>query len=345
MKPSDTGVLLLSHGALIAGVLAEALPPQGIPIQCATICGPMVELSAICSGGRGRGREIVLAGKRRDVAPEKRPVAAHRKETAARQPNDGPDIAERAFTIIVPAPTSFPSSLLVQEGTLDPPKESKTTHIRPTQIFPTLVTPLLPSPPSTSSLLPPPPPAAITALPGTPTDPSNDDSTISPPTTEPTEEAAGPTTSRGPHSSMDATTEGDDGGDGDGEPATPNNSTQPDKDQGRWTMNTGEEDCVCLNKSFNVPEVAALCASCIAGADQEQNDMSVIMTTCKFASAQYSPDKDKVAENIHVQATPPQAVLGQNAGVTSAGALMLTPIQGAQIAVGAAWGLLQLWFL
>ncbi|OAA69684.1 hypothetical protein ISF_02954 [Cordyceps fumosorosea ARSEF 2679] len=51
MKASDTGLLLLSNGVLIAGVLAEALPADSIPIQCATICGPMVELSLICSGG------------------------------------------------------------------------------------------------------------------------------------------------------------------------------------------------------------------------------------------------------------------------------------------------------
>lgn len=67
--------------------------------------------------------------------------------------------------------------------------------------------------------------------------------------------------------------------------------------------------------------------------------MDVIMTTCKFASQSYSPDKDKLVNNVRVQATPPKTVWGQNAGVESAGST-LTPIR---IAAGVAAGLSLLW--
>ncbi|KAJ4144522.1 hypothetical protein LMH87_003403 [Akanthomyces muscarius] len=141
---------------------------------------------------------------------------------------------------------------------------------------------------------------------------------------------------------MDAMNNGDSS---EGGGASTNNGTAPDKDQGRWTMSNGERDCVCDNKSFNVPSVAALCSSCIAEAEDLQNDMDVIMTTCKFSSEQYSPDKDKVVNNIQVQATPPKAVWGQNAGVASGGAATLRPIRGFQVGVGTALSLLQRWIL
>lgn len=73
--------------------------------------------------------------------------------------------------------------------------------------------------------------------------------------------------------------------------------------------------------------------------------MDVIMTTCKFTSAQYSPDMDKVVNNVQVQATPPKAVWGHNAGVATGGAATLRPIRDLWVAAGAALSLLQLWLL
>lgn len=91
-----------------------------------------------------------------------------------------------------------------------------------------------------------------------------------------------------------------------------------------------------------------VCGSKLAKANQvffSFADMDVIMTTCKFSSEQYSPDKDKVVNNIQVQATPPKAVWGQNAGVASGGAATLRPIRGFQVGVGTALSLLQRWIL
>ncbi|KAJ3497547.1 hypothetical protein NLG97_g1812 [Lecanicillium saksenae] len=349
MRPSDTGILLLSNCALIVGVLGEALPPDSIPIQCATICGPMVELTSICSGRSGKIKSKSSSNKRRNMNKEKRRAITQQKNAASQhreQQGEGP-LQGRDFTVIVPAPTSFPSSLLVQQGTVEPPRESKITRIRPTQILPTQEPPPPPPPPKASST-PPPKPAPAPA-------PTQKE----PPASEPTQSGQGTTnklttesirgtatsTTQSPHSSMDTMNDGDGASDGDDEDANNNNGTKPDKDQGRWTMNNGEKDCVCDNKSFNVPNVAALCSSCIATAKQLQNDMDVIMTTCKFASEQYSPDKDKVVNNVQVQATPPKAVWGQNAGVANGGAVTLSPIRSTHVAVGAALSFIQLWLL
>ncbi|TQV94132.1 hypothetical protein IF1G_07011 [Cordyceps javanica] len=371
MKASDAGILLLSNGALMAGVLAEALPPDSIPIQCATICGPIVELSSICSGSRGRGggNGGSILARRRNPMNQDLHVAADRRDKVARVPHDGANVVERDFTVIVPAPTSFPASLLQPEETASPPQQSKLTRIYPTQVLPTQKSqsntppsspppppppPPLPPPSSTSLRPPPPPPTASPASsqqhpsPSTPT--GNGDEEGEGPTTRPTTgTSATPTTSHRPRSSMDAMTDddGDDGWEETGSDQGTNggNVTKPDQDQGRWTANSGEEDCVCQNKSFNVPNIAALCASCIAGANQVQNDMDVIMTTCKFTTKQYSPDQDKLVNNIQVHAVPPKAVLGQNAGVASGEATSLMPTREVQIVVGAALGLLQLWLL
>ncbi|OAR02824.1 hypothetical protein LLEC1_07719 [Akanthomyces lecanii] len=415
MKPSEAGLLLLSNCAFIGGVLAEALPRDGIPLQCATICGPMVELSAICSGGNSKDNSLL--SKRRDTTHEKRKAAAEQRETTTRRPSDRGHLAKRDLTVIVVAPTSFPSSLLVQDGTIDPPRESALTQTRPTRIFPSEILPTQVPPPGNSALAqtrptrifpseilptqepppqgstlaqtrptriypseilptqvppPPPPPPSQSAsstppLPPPPPSATPASSQTQPPTSQPTQPsddddddgAGGSTessrkavtstsaTSRAPpKSSMDAMRIGGGSSGGGGQGAGTSNGTVPyDMDQGIWTMNDGERDCVCNNKSFNVPSVAALCSSCIAKANDLQNDMDVIMNTCRFSAEQYSPDKDKIVNNIQVQATPPKAVLGQNAGVTSGAAASPRPIRGLEVGVAAVLSLLQRWLL
>ncbi|KAM3502746.1 hypothetical protein MY11210_008973 [Beauveria gryllotalpidicola] len=359
MKPLDAGILLFSNGVLIAGVLGEALPPESIPIQCASICGPMVELTSICSGRSSQENSAPFLNSRRKRANENQNTGADRKQEAKRQPKDGVELAKRNFTVIVPAPTSFPSSLLVQTGTLAPPHQSKITQIRPTVIFPVQEPPPHPSPsppPPSSSSAPPPPPAVATPAPtqqhpSTSTPTESDVQQNSPSTTGLVGGSVSPTTSRRPQSSVDATNDGDEGNDDDGSDDgddhnhTNSSGAKPDKNEDGWVMEDGEEECVCENKSFNVARVAALCSSCIATASEQQNDMHVIMATCKFAPEQYSPEKDSIVNNIQVQATPSKAVWGQNAGVAKAGAAMLMPIQGVQMAVGAALSFLHLWVL
>lgn len=72
------------------------------------------------------------------------------------------------------------------------------------------------------------------------------------------------------------------------------------------------------------------------------------MNACKFAPQSYSPDKDKVVNNVRVQATPPKTVWGQNAGVeidNKNSATALKPIRLPLITVAAGLSLLQQWLL
>lgn len=275
MKFSDAGILLFSNWVLIACVLGEALPPDSIPIQCATICGPMVELSSICSGRSGKVKVASFQNKRRSTMGDKRDAIPQHIDQSTRMPKHQVDLAERDFTVIVPAPTSFPSTLLQQEGTIEPPKESRITHIRPTQILPTQEPPPPnpPAPPKASST-PPPPAAAPTPTQQKPPANKSTESNRGSPTQSTSDAQRGgatSTTSSGPHSSMDAMNDSDDDGDQGDDNTNGSGGTTPDKDQGRWTMNDGEKSCVCDNKSFNVPNVAALCSSCIATAKQLEN--------------------------------------------------------------------------
>lgn len=51
-------------------------------------------------------------------------------------------------------------------------------------------------------------------------------------------------------------------------------------------------------------------------------DMDVIMNTCNFSPLKYTTDKDRVVNNVRVEATPPGIMQGENAGVASGAALI-----------------------
>ncbi|KAF4971226.1 hypothetical protein FSARC_1948 [Fusarium sarcochroum] len=69
-----------------------------------------------------------------------------------------------------------------------------------------------------------------------------------------------------------------------------------------------EQECVCLNKSFDVAKVAALCQDCIVVDGHKQNNMDIVMNACGFKQLSYSSDKDSVVDNVKVEATRPTAV-------------------------------------
>jgi hypothetical protein len=45
--------------------------------------------------------------------------------------------------------------------------------------------------------------------------------------------------------------------------------------------------------------------------------MNVIMTTCNFSPLEYTTDKDRVVNNIRVEATRPDIMRGENAAIVS----------------------------
>lgn len=215
MKTSHASLAVFS--GLAAVVTADALPPEDIPVQCATICGPVVELTSACNVHQMR----LLKRRRVDDRMWVPKLGVEPKVGAVR---DDDRVEKREFSVIVQAPTSFPPDV-VSPTTLD----SRPTS-RPTKVHPVIVDSSSTNPPSPSS-----PPAATTA-PG--------DSTPVPL----------PSTTA---SLQDGTTAGD------------------LAEQKGWAAPEGaEEQCVCLNDSFDVGSVTALCASCITQAGDVENSLS-----------------------------------------------------------------------
>ncbi|KAG5800119.1 hypothetical protein H9Q69_000837 [Fusarium xylarioides] len=80
-----------------------------------------------------------------------------------------------------------------------------------------------------------------------------------------------------------------------------------------------ERECVCNNTSFDVAKIAALCQDCIVVDGHKQNNLDIIMRSCGFKPLTYTPDQDKAADNVRVEATRPTA-MGAKQDSTNAGA-------------------------
>ncbi|KAH8127027.1 hypothetical protein FP744_10007753 [Trichoderma asperellum] len=300
--------------AILSLVAAEALPLNSIPAMCATICGPIVELSSMCSPKRSLGS---LEGNLNENA--------HHPKRAKCLDGERIERIEKHFTVIVAAPTSFPSGLLGLLHSLFPPEppasplppaswpqsslSSSSSPIRSSKIPVSIPLPTshltmrpsvqpLPTPSSnaisTDTTVPRPAP--------TPSTTSNARSTMSSASVKKgmktPDLATISTTTTGQHKSMTPTILGSDGDVG--------------GETGGWGITeNAEEQCVCSNESFNVAEIAGLCASCVSMVADAQNDVQVIMSVCGFPPQQYSPAKDSLASSIHVQAVRPTAA---NAG-------------------------------
>ncbi|PTB73737.1 hypothetical protein M440DRAFT_1050632 [Trichoderma longibrachiatum ATCC 18648] len=278
--------ILFAFFTIAAG---EALPPDAVPVMCAAICGPIVELSSMCSPKRSLGnmdnRQLELRAHPRHV----------RRQSEKQVEED--EMREKRFSVIIPAPTTFPpdladgpyapaSSPASWEEPAAPAQSPAQNYAPPTQ--PQTTPAPAPALSTTPSNLPPtPPPVAL---------PSTTPSSAHPRTTSmetKKDTRVSPTsTSRHRTSSIPVS-----------------NGKMAD---GREDIENAEERCVCLNTSFDVAEIAGLCASCIGMVADTQNNMEVIMSVCGFPSQQYSPDKDKLASNIWVKATRPTAGVRTN---------------------------------
>lgn len=177
---------------------------------------------------------------------------------------DERDRIEKRFSVIIPAPTTFPPDLLAGQY---PPASSPIPEIStPLSQSPASIPPQYYSPPAQS------PPAAAPALSTTPN--YLPPLTLQPVPQSPTSSATWniqPTSISAPtrttksafttskhQTSMRPTIIGSNGDDGDL--------------TGGWgETENAEEKCVCLNNSFNVAEIAGLCASCISMKADTQN--------------------------------------------------------------------------
>ncbi|CAM1510857.1 Fc.00g083700.m01.CDS01 [Cosmosporella sp. VM-42] len=273
MKSSHAGLAVLS--GLAATVTADALPPDDIPIMCATICGPVVELTSICNV---QWKEL----RRREfdwppVIEERTQDAEARVDDRLEKMRQDDQVERRSFSVIVAAPTSFPYELPA-DTTLDLRPTSTPTPIIPTFYTTSSTNPVSPSLPPTTTT------ASSSAFHST--------ARVRASTSSPTTVAA--TTSSAHWSGNVAYQKG----------------------QGLSSEDT-EQACVCLNGSFDVPKVAALCASCIALAGYPENNVNVIMSDCNFTSLTWSPSKDSVVDNVRVKATKPSTTGSSHVAVVS----------------------------
>ncbi|KAL7955788.1 hypothetical protein V8C34DRAFT_326925 [Trichoderma compactum] len=290
---------------LFAIAAGEALPPNAVPVMCAAICGPIVELSSMCSPKRS------LEGSQNDHFD----LRAHLRQ--ARRQNENQygerDQIKKRFSVIVSAPTTFPPDLLAGQY---PPASSPIPEIStPLSQSPAPVPPRYYSPPTHSTTLNYLPPS--TPQPELQYLTSSTVWNIQPPSIPTTTRTAKIATTTSKHQTSLRPTiidsSGDDGG-----------------LTGGWgEMENAEEKCVCSNTSFNVAEIAGLCSSCISMKADTQNNMDVIMSVCQFSPQQYSPDKDSLASNIWVKATRPTTTSRSNEASRSTRFISLGSVFGA----------------
>ncbi|UNI20529.1 hypothetical protein JDV02_006607 [Purpureocillium takamizusanense] len=373
--PHHAAGLTAAAAVLLAAVASagNALPPDSIPLRCATICGPMVELTALCSvpspgrmAKRRRVDNLATPGRQQnhrtasiattaatEQAEEKGEGAEGSVEVAGVAGDAGDDsgvgeLEKRSFVTIVAPPTSLPPGFTVstpdttpssseawtaQQGVVVSPRISRVTPVistrarQPDQYITTTPTPGAPPSPigvSTTGLAlgadgPPrgstvnspvmPSSAAPTSQQSLPDDDGGDDSTATPPpppppppppttvtTTAATATSVADAVTKGPspggsNMGMEQDGHGGNGGNGDGD----GDGDAPDP----------EEECVCKNRSFDVAQVAGLCADCIMQGGDLHNNMNIIMATCNFPKVGYSPARDSIAVNVNVKAIRP----------------------------------------
>ncbi|PHH59820.1 hypothetical protein CDD81_2456 [Ophiocordyceps australis] len=310
--------LAVVSGLLAAGLAATTgLRPEDIPLQCVSMCGPMVELAAKCRPpslprralvvDNGGGDAVLLErGLRIIIAAPRKTGAEQTTTTTIVQPSRTstayPKLATRPFTSqtrLIPTPSAAPASSLPATTSLLASSTSllvSTTSLlaSPPTLLPSASIPLAPDPaaPTTRRLRP--QPISPPLDPSSPLDSTSQtrqtrDSTSLVTTTT----AVVPTSLRTPS-------------------AAPPKA--PADGKADTTQLDAEEQCVCLNKSFDVPKVAALCASCIAQSGDDENNVNVIMSRCMFSPLEYSPGNESAVNNVHVV-----AMLGSQRGVVNMG--------------------------
>lgn len=242
MRSIHAGLAILWLG-LAAVAPAESLPPEDIPIQCARICGPVVELTSQCSPRRvirrsGPDQESVAGESYVHVgAPQRR----HR-----RRGEDVDGHLEKRVLVIVAVPNGPGPGPPV---TISRTKTGQTDQPAPTSSLPpsrtSILSPILTSEPTRASSQTSTQPTRATPQTSTPQS-VRTLSTLDSPSLS----ALAPSKTRG-------TTPADDGV----QLGTAVNSSPLG----------AEEECVCSNQSFNVSEVAALCSSCIMQSGDDMN--------------------------------------------------------------------------
>ncbi|KAL3425793.1 Protein CAP22-like protein 2 [Phlyctema vagabunda] len=79
---------------------------------------------------------------------------------------------------------------------------------------------------------------------------------------------------------------------------------------------TLQRECICNNDSFDVAQIAGLCASCISQNGSTTDDLSQLLATCSFSSTSYAASATALISTISVSATRPTATTTGTATMT-----------------------------
>ncbi|KAH6663957.1 hypothetical protein F5X68DRAFT_217958 [Plectosphaerella plurivora] len=302
--------------ALAALGLAEELKPNDVPLACANICGPIVELSVMCDMD---GTTSVQELKRRKLAhvPRTLPQGQKKVKRQVVPPQTSGPRTTRSMGQFKTIP--FSSTSVPAEPTTPP------NVAQPVQVEPNIADGAVANPPIIN-LRPTNTPTVINPLfpdligPSTPAQPS-----VAP---TPSFSSIGTTTTSGggganlpvgnggaaPTSGsdlVDGPADGDTGsGAGDGTTGDVTDDVGSIRDDAGmlWPGQKQKQEeenrerlCFCQNKSFDVARVAGLCASCINQMGDDKNPIDSIITMCNFTVEEYQPALDSVAVGVKVK--------------------------------------------
>ncbi|KAI8284325.1 hypothetical protein K4K60_002050 [Colletotrichum sp. SAR11_57] len=274
MRGVDASVLVLTGLAALAG--AKELQIDDVPVECATICGPIVELTFKCDVDNSFD-ELRRLKRRKVDGPEAQRIPPHAKGGVARRHhhrNRPPAQNEADVAVATPTqPQDAVPSVGDAQGVQQPAQDAQPPAQEASPVFIATLPFAAPAPDPQLSTPNPPPEAAQTT-----------------PSVEATPQQSTPSAPMSMPSAMPVA----------GEPGKKEPQPNPETDR-----DTAEKNCICGNKSFDVNLLAGMCQSCIKRSGNRANDMDFIMNQCNFTQATYTPDKDNLAYNIRVVAQKP----------------------------------------
>ncbi|KAL0944922.1 uncharacterized protein CTRU02_202809 [Colletotrichum truncatum] len=341
MRRTDASALVIAGLAALAK--ARELQIDDVPVECATICGPIVELSFRCDVDNSfdelrRLKRRNIDSPRQNVPPSRRQVRAkpvltprrhHRKQQEDQEtdatpsaapdqaaPANGEEVQQQPQQDVQQQPAQdaapvFITTLPFAAPSPDPqvtPSETAQTTPTPDAQQQSTPAPVAAQPDVTT------PSAAVT--PSAPAASSPPIPQITPPIPPPVvivpsiaisipQIAISLPFQQPPAQQSQAPSPPPPQGGGSGE-KKPEQKLAEDREN-------AERDCICKNKSFDVQLLAGMCQSCIRQSRNRANDMDYIMGTCNFTESTYTPDKDSLAFDIRVAAQKPMLAFSANA--------------------------------
>ncbi|PKS05947.1 hypothetical protein jhhlp_007780 [Lomentospora prolificans] len=271
--------VLLSGLAVLANAQDEMvkLDPNDVALGCATICGPIVELTDICHVASHADFKRKI--KRRKIG--KRQVVTNAFGLVVPAPQKTPVTSERVITITtVVTLTATPSQAV--PGVATTPAVGNNPLPASSSVWTTTMTMVLPE----------------------------DDGDGGLPVDETDVRLAFPTTTSTPLAVGNAA-------DGTETVSGVEEVWEYAEQKETVVVEDAERACVCNNTSFDVALVSGLCTSCIQQAGYAPGSMGEIMNQCQFGEQVYTDVSDDIVDNLVVKAVAPTFSAGIDSSLLS----------------------------